>query len=53
MQQHPGPTNREPNSTTLVQINLPCYDAPLTNMGPSILKIKTVEKQRNDVIDSR
>ena len=31
-----------------------CCDVPLTNMGLSILKIKTVEKQRrNDVISSR
>ena len=53
VEQHPGPTNREPNSTTLVQTP-PCCDAPLTNMGLSILKIKTVEKQRRSyVINSR
>ena len=45
----PGPTNREPNSTTLVQTPT-CCDAPLTNMGLRTLKNSRLLKSREEMM---
>ena len=50
VEQDPGPTNREPNSTTLVQ-HPPCCDAPLTNMGLQT-QISRLLKSREDMMSS-